>query len=356
MSQSALGNVTTDIRVSVHPVPSADWDAFVDAIWDRPIYFRSGWALLAREVFGHQVFFIEARDESGTLVGVLPLVRQRGLLGNFAISLPFVNYGGVLAKSTEVGLALMQQARQLAYDLKCSYLELRDIEHRDPSWSVRLDKVAMLLDLPDSIEELSKRLGSKLRSQIRRAEREAVEVRHGGLDLVPDFYSVFAENMRDLGTPVYPRRFFEAIVRRFPEHSHLLVVDHRGSPAAAAFMVIERKRAEIPWAACLSRAKPLAINMKLYWEALRSAIECHCTSFDFGRSTVNSGTFRFKQQWGAQPRQLYWQRWERKPGKADSREKIGHSWLMTFASALWQRLPLSVANSLGPLVSPSLPW
>jgi serine/alanine adding enzyme len=344
------------VKLSVQSFPSPDWDPFVDSIPGRSVYFRSGWTALANEVFGHDVFFIEARGESDELAGVLPLVRQRGLLGNFATSIPFFNYGGVLAASPEVASILMDRAKQLAFDLGCSYLELRDVEVRDPSWRVRKDKVSMVLDLPATVDELSKRLGSKLRSQIKRADRESVSVRSGGLELVADFYSVFAHNMRDLGTPVYPRRFFEAVIRRFADDVCLLVVDRAGKSAAAAFLVLEGGRAEIPWAACLAQAKPLGINMKLYWEALRLAIQRGCTSFDFGRSTVDSGTYRFKQQWGARPVQLYWHRWERNPSTAAPDDAGEHGRLMSYAVAIWQRLPLPVANVLGPLVSPSLPW
>jgi predicted N-acyltransferase len=182
-------------------------------------------------------------------------------------------------------------------------------------------------------------------------------VHQGGLDLLPEFYSVFCENMRDLGTPVYPRRFFEALLSKFPEQCVIVVVRCAGKAAAAAFLVVSGTLAEIPWACCRSRAKPLGFNMKLYWEVLEAAIALGCTRFDFGRSTRGSGTYRFKQQWGAQPVQLYWYRWEKRPGapKADLQRTDGRG-LLHYASVLWSRMPLPLSNALGPLVSPSLPW
>ncbi|MES1263377.1 MAG: FemAB-like protein, partial [Peristeroidobacter soli] len=121
--------------------------------------------------------------------------------------------------------------------------------------------------------------------------------------------------------------------------------------------------AEIPWASCRADAKPLGMNMKLYWEVLSLAIERGCTSFDFGRSTVDSGTFKFKKQWGAQPLPLHWHRWERRPAPAtvapdspDSAAGMGRGRIMRSATAVWQKLPLSVANTIGPWVSPGLPW
>lgn len=337
--------------------PSPDWDAFVKARPAASVYLRGGWSLLAQEVFGHDPHFIEARDHAGALCGVLPVVRQKSLLfGNFATSLPFFNYGGALADDEQVALQLMERARVLAQDLGCRYLELRDAEPRPGGWQVRTDKVTMILDLPADAAALSRQLGSKLRSQVKRADRESPSLRVGGAELLKDFYEVFCHTMRDLGTPVYPRRFFDALFRAFPDECLLVVVDRAGKPAAAGFLILADGRAEIPWAACREDAKPAGFNMKLYWEVLMAVIERGCRQFDFGRSTTDSGTYRFKKQWGARPMQLYWHRWERDadPAKAGVPAKEGR--LMRYATSAWQKLPLRVANALGPLVSPSLPW
>jgi FemAB-related protein (PEP-CTERM system-associated) len=342
--------------LSVSSTPAADWDTFVRAQPNACIYLLSGWTLLARDVFRHRAFFIEARDAAGRLTGVLPVVQQHSLIGNFATSVPFFNYGGALAVDDAVAVALMSRARELAQELGCSYLELRDVAARGGGWRVRDDKVSMILQLPRSTEELSKRLGSKLRSQIKRADRESVQTRTGGMELLDAFYDVFCRNMRDLGTPVYPKRFFRAIVERFADNVRLVVIDHGGAPAAAGFIVFNGGRAEIPWASCRSEAKPLGLNMKLYWEVLSAVIALGCTSFDFGRSTVDSGTYRFKKQWGAEPLQLHWHRWERNPQPASAPSAASSGRLMRYATAVWQRLPLPVANALGPLVSPGLPW
>jgi FemAB-related protein (PEP-CTERM system-associated) len=324
---------------------------------EASIYLMSGWALLAREVFGHRVFFVEGRDAAGTLCGVLPVVQQKSLLlGNFATSLPFFNYGGALCENVSLAQLMMERARELAEGLGCSYLEFRDTVQWPGEWIVRTDKVGMLLELPESLTALSQQLGSKLRSQVKRAERENPTVRTGGKELVEDFYGVFARNMRDLGTPVYPRKFFRALVEKFPELCQLLVLDCRGAPAAAAFLIIAGGRAEIPWAACSAEARPWGGNMKLYWEVLSLVSERGCRLFDFGRSTLGAGTYNFKKQWGAKPVPLYWHRWERRPAKKGHTAPAADGRIMRYATAMWQRLPLRIANAVGPLVSPGLPW
>lgn len=345
-------------QLAVLQEPPADWDAFVAKRPGASIYLLSGWALLAREVFGHRVFFIEARSPTKSLEGVLPLVRQKSaVFGNFLTSMPFFNYGGALADTPQVTLALMHRARDLAKQLGCRYLEFRDAQPQPGEWRVRTDKVTLILDLPADFATLSKQLGAKLRSQVKRAERESPAVRVGAAELLDDFYEVFCRTMRDLGTPVYPKRFFAAILRRFPQQCLLVVVDRAGSPAAAAFLILSADgRAEIPWAACRDDAKPAGFNMKLYWEVLRSLVERGCRQFDFGRSSVDSGTYRFKLQWGARPHQLYWHRWERGATAADTAAPAGDGGVIRHATAVWRRLPLAVANALGPIISPSLPW
>src|SRR5579884_1251576 len=163
----------SDLKLTILEQPPADWDTFVSARPAASIYLLSGWALLAREVFDHQAFFIEARSGAGTLQGVLPLVRQKSVIfGDFLTSLPFFNYGGALADSPRVTRDLMHQARELAQRLGCRYLEFRDAQPHEGEWRVRTDKVTLILELPPDFATLSKQLGAKLRSQVKRAERE----------------------------------------------------------------------------------------------------------------------------------------------------------------------------------------
>jgi FemAB-related protein (PEP-CTERM system-associated) len=211
----------------------------------------------------------------------------------------------------------------------------------------------MLLPLPQSADELWKQLPSKLRSQVKRPVREGATSVFGGVDLLEEFYRVFAKNMRDLGTPVYPRRFFRAILATFPESSSLAVVRLRGKPVAAAFLFEHRDTMEIPWASSLRTANSVGVNMQLYWSVLERAVARRMTVFDFGRSTADSGTFRFKQQWGAEPTQLYWHYWLRDGGSVPMLNPSNPRYRA--AVAAWQRLPLAVANWAGPRVVKYLP-
>jgi len=331
-----------------------EWDDFVASCANSSNCHLSGWRKVMGEVFHHQTFYLSARSRSGELVGVLPLVRQKSFLfGDHLISVPFLNYGGAVAVTGEVEQILMSKASKIALDLGVSHIEFRDVTRRCDEWPVRTDKVCMYLDLPDSPDDLWSAIGSKLRSQIRRPMKEGVEVVEGGLEILDEFYDVLSRNWRDLGSPLYSKRFFASILRAFPDTAFLLVARHGSRPVASGFFLGFHDRLEIPWAASIRDYNRIAVNMALYWEGLKRAIEKGYRCFDFGRSSVDSGTYRFKRQWGAEPRQLYWHYWLRDgnaiPLITPNNPKYN------LAIKVWQNLPVSVASTIGPMISKYLP-
>lgn len=328
------------------------WDAFVSQHDNASTYHLSGWRGLIKTVFGHETFYFCA-ERAGEVVGVLPLIRLRSrLFGDYLVSMPYFNYGGALAVDAGVDAALMQAAADKARELGCSHVEFRDTERRE-SWPVRTDKVTMELALPADFDKFWSGLGAKLRSQVKRPQKEGAEAVMGGQELLPEFYAVFARNMRDLGTPVYPIRFFSAILTTYPARAAITVVRYRGKPVAAGFILGHRRRLEIPWASANRDYNALGVNMLLYAEILKRAIADGYSTFDFGRSSRDSGTYRFKKQWGALERQLYWH-YALAPGR-DLPKLTPSNPKYQFAISLWQRLPLFAANALGPLIVKNLP-
>ncbi len=346
--------IPRELHIAVASAAPVDWDGYVAAHPHASAYHLADRVGLGNRVFGFTVHFLTARAGE-RLVGILPLVEQPGIFGGRSfVSLPFFNYGGVLADDDRAAAALAARAAELARQRRISFIELRHDRPLALDWTERLDKISMLLELPDSTAQLSKQLGAKLRSQIKRAERSQPQVQVGGRELLDEFYHVFCSVMRDLGTPVYPRRFFDAVFESLGDSALVVVVRVNGRAASAAILVEWRHTLEIPWAATLDEFRSAAINMRLYWEVLQLAIARGCRRFDFGRSTRDTGTHRFKEQWGAQPVQLHWHRWaarhESSPG-AD-----GEPRRFALATRAWSKLPLPVANWLGPFISPRLPW
>jgi FemAB-related protein (PEP-CTERM system-associated) len=317
-------------------------------------YHLSGWRQLVEEVFGHATYCVQARDGAGQVCGLLPLVRLRSrMFGDYMVSVPYVNYGGAIAADTHIERQLMDSAASLAAELGVSHVEFRDVAKRDGPYVLRTDKVVMVRELPADVDELWREVGAKVRAQVRRPSREGAVVVRGGGELLGDFYQVFARNMRDLGTPVYGREFFSAILRRFPAATSLTVVRLAGRPVAAAFLLRDRSRIEVPWASSLREHNASGVNMLLYWSLLEQAVQSGCREFDFGRSSRDSGTWRFKKQWGAQERPLYWHYWLAPgrpiPGLRTDNPKFA------LAIRLWQRLPVAVANLIGPSIVKNLP-
>ncbi len=343
------------MRISVASTAPEGWDEFVLGHPRATAWHRASAVAIGQRAFGLDTFYLSATDHVGKLIGVLPLVEQSSLLfGRFLSSVPFFTYGGVLAQDEAVAAALAARAGELARERRARHVELRhDAPLAGLPFAERLDKISLVLALPGDEAALSKQLGSKLRSQIKRAEREQPVIQWGGAELLADFYQVFARSMHELGTPVYPRRFFELTLQALGASADVLVVRMRGRAEAAAVIVRHGDRVEVPWAACSPEGKRGALNMRMYWEMLRLCVARGARAFDFGRSTVDSGTYRFKMQWGAQPLQLHWYYWL--PEGADI-PRLNHSNpKYELAAKMWRRLPLWGANLIGPWVARNLP-
>ncbi|CBL44133.1 Protein of unknown function, DUF482 [gamma proteobacterium HdN1] len=331
----------------------AAWDAYVTQNPASSIYHLSAWKTVIETAFGHETAYLYAADAQGNLCGVLPLVRLKSpLFGDFVVSIPYFNYGGALGEHAEVESALMLQASQRFAGTTVGHIEWRDVVRR-ASYSVREDKAAMILALPETEEVLWSQLGTKLRAQIKKPQKEAPMLLIGGEEYLEDFYAVFATNMRDLGTPVYAKSFFAIILRQLGKKARLVVIRHQGKPVSAAFLLGFRGQLEIPWASTVREANSLSMNMLLYWEVLRFAIREGYHQFDFGRSTRDAGTYKFKAQWGAQPKQLYWHYWLPE-GKELPRLNPDNP-KFKLAIAIWQRLPLWLTKLIGPPVVKYLP-
>ena len=331
-----------------------DFDGYLEAHPDASAYHSPVWLDVIHRAFGHETRYLVA-ESAGAVCGVLPLVFFNSrMFGRFTVSVPFVNYGGVLADGNVAARALLDRAIEETHRAGGTHLELRHTgEQVFPDLSPRRHKVVMELTLESTADEQWKVLDRKLRNQVRKAEKSGLTVEKGGLELLPDFYRVFARNMRDLGTPVYDIRFFHEVLSALPDRSRVLCVRHEGRPVAASIVHWHGRRIEVPWASALREFNPLCANVLLYWSMILLAISGECTTFDFGRSTPNEGTFHFKKQWGAVPRPLVWEYWTA-PGHATPDLSPANP-KFEFAVRAWQRLPVSVATALGPHIVRNIP-
>ena len=256
-------------------------------------------------------------------------------------------------ETDEIETALMEHAGGIALQSGATSIEFRDMFRRTGDWPCRDEKLLMILELPAAPEELFKALGTKRRTRIRRARKENPEIRRGGIELLEDFYTVFAITMRDLGTPVYAPRFFREMLEAFPDKAQIVSIRLDGEPVSAGFLLGHGDMMQIPWAGTLRKANRLAMNMLLYWDIIENTIERGFARFDFGRTTVGSGTHEFKKQWGAQPHQMHWHYWVA-PGQERPQLNPDNPRYKR-AISIWQKLPVPVTRLIGPHLVKNLP-
>ena len=334
----------------------AEWDAFVRTQPGWTHFHLAGWRTVIGRVHRHQCLYLAARHtEGGQLVAVLPLVRVRSLMfGHYLVSMPFVNYGGPLG--SEEGIrALVDEATAVAARWRVKLLELRSRTPLPVTLPVSHRKLTVVLDLPSDPDALWASLPTKLRSQIRRPRKDGVEVRFGRSEL-DAFHNVFAHHMRDLGTPAQPKAFFQAIAEVFPDDVHFAVAYHEGRPVAAGCGVTWGDEFEITWASALRSHNAMSPNMLVYWELMDRMARAGVRVFNFGRCSPDSGTYRFKMQWGGREERLWW--YQRTPhavaaeGAATPSPDQG---FFALAARVWQRLPVPVATRLGPSIVRFIP-
>jgi serine/alanine adding enzyme len=326
-----------------------EWDRYVATRPDATGYHEWAWLTVFSRAFGHEARALAAWS-GDRIVGVLPMMLVTSpLFGRSLTSMAFVNYGGVLADEEAVGLRLIDEARDVARREKCPHVELRHLDRRFPSLPCRQHKVTMTLSLQDGMWD---RLDRKVRNQIRKAQKSEL-VAVSGRNLLDEFYTVFSRNMRDLGTPVYSPRLFEEALAAFPDRANVHVVRLGDRPVAAGFTFRTGATVEVPWASSIRDFNALCPNHLLYWSILESAYGSGCTTLDFGRSTPNEGTFKFKAQWGAMPVPLHWEYI-----LADGAElpvlAAANPRLRVMVEA-WKRLPVPIAEKIGPWIVKGIP-
>ena len=329
------------------------WNNYVQSHTNASAYHLYEWRNVIKGCFGHSGKYLMAFDSSDCCRGILPLIAlESRLFGHFAVSVPYFNYGGPLADNDDIAQQLLDAGSNFCQSSGLEHLEVRATQRLN-SWTQRDEKASMILRLPDSEALLDQQLGSKLRAQINQAGAANLQWQVGGIELLKDFYSVFAQNMRDLGTPVYHINFFQEILLEFPEQCSLLVVYSDRKPASCAFLIGFKDMLEIPWASTLRKFNKLNANMLLYRQVLGFAINQGYQYFDFGRSSKDSGTFKFKKQWGATPLQHYWHYWL--PGGQDLPQLNPNSPKYQAAIKIWKRLPVWLTRLIGPKLVKNLP-
>lgn len=337
------------------PTDRVEWNRFLDTHPESTYCHRWEWQDVFEVAYGKRGYYLYA-TEGGRWTGLLPLVHMKGRLsGDCLVSLPFLDQGGVLSTSQATGSKLVEAAFELLGELKAEGLDLRGGSGEATSATEEeTHRYRFVLQLAPVEEELWSSIGPKVRNQIRKSRREGLETHSAASDELNGFYAVFARNMRDLGSPVHSKRLFREILSRFEPRARLyLTRDAEGREVAGGIAIRFKDTIVVPWASSLRSARSACPNHSLYWKVLQDAVRDGARHFDFGRSSVGTGTYRFKKQWGSSLEPLVWRFYDGdRRARAEPYLSAGQNARL---ADLWARLPLGLATRLGPLIRGRLP-
>lgn len=324
---------------------AARWDAFVQSCPDASFFHLSAWQGLIEDVFRHATHYLYA-ERDGVIEGVLPLGQVRSLLfGHALTSLPFAVYGGVAAGNDEAAHALVAEARRLAETLGVDHLELRHTQARHPDWPTQDLYVTFRKELLPDEEANLLAIPRKQRAMVRKG------IKHGlRAEIDPDverFFALYADNVHRHGTPALPKRYFQALKRAFGEACELLIVlTPEGKPISGVMSFYFRDEILPYYAGDDVDARDLAGNDFKYWELMRRACARGIRVFDYGRSKQGTGSYAFKKNWGFEPTPLYYE-YTLYKHDAIPQNNPSNAKYKLFIEA-WRRMPIGLANWLGP--------
>ena len=347
--------VPNDTTMQVKTLTAADalrWDAFVDSCPEATFFHRAGWQEVIQRSFGHATHFLFAESDDGLIQGILPLghVNSR-LFSNALISSPFSVYGGVAANSDQARKVLEQAACTLAEKLSVDYLELRNLQHRCPDWPVKDELYVTFRKIIDPDPDVNmKAIPRKQRAMVRKGIEAGLE---SAIDANVDrFYSAYSESVRNLGTPVFAKKYFQTLKTVFGDDCEVLTILKDGQLIASVMSFYFRDQVLPYYGGGTALARQCKGNDFMYWELMQRSAERGIQVFDYGRSKIGTGSFSFKKNWGFVPEPLYYEYHLVKAKELPDINPLNPKYALFIK--LWQRLPLPISQRLGPVLARNL--
>ena len=323
------------------------WDAFVMACPEATFFHRAGWQKIVQDIFHHDTYFLYAESDDG-IQGVLPLGHVNSwLFGNSLAGLPFAVYGGVAAANEVVAQALEHEAQQIARRLGVAHLEWRNINPRHADWPKQDLYVTFRKEILAEEEANLLAIPRKQRAMVRKGIKNGLA---STIDSeVARFFALYADNVRRHGTPALPKRYFQALQAEFGEDCEVLTVTAPDGRALSSVLSFYFRGEVLPYyAGDFEPARELAANDFKYWELMRRACARGLKVFDYGRSKQGTGSYAFKKNWGFEPTPLHYEYCLYKRDDVPQNHPSNAKYKLLIAT--WRRLPLVVANWLGPFV------
>lgn len=341
------------MRYKVCQLDEADcarWDSFVEHCPEATFFHRSGWKAVLERAFGHRTHYLYA-EKNGEIQGLLPLAQVKSLLfGNSLSSLPFCVYGGIIANNDEVRTALRKAACELATQLNVDALELRNTQASGQGWPTKQLYATFRKEIDVDPEVNLKAIPRKQRAVVRKGIKAGLE---SELDLGwQRLYRIYSESVRNLGTPVFSADYFKILREVFAEDCSVLMVTHQGQDIAGVMSFYFKDQVLPYYGGSIAQARALKGNDFMYWELMRQSGEQGIRVFDYGRSKEGTGPYSFKKNWGFTPEPLSYEYFLVKSKEMPDINPLNPKYRFFVNS--WKKLPLPVANFLGPMLSKSL--
>jgi len=326
------------------------WDEYLAQHPQATFFHRAGWKEVVERAFGHSTYYLYALDQEG-IIGVLPLVHVNSVLfGNSLVSTPFCVYGGILADSTSVSDQLRAKASQLAVELGVDTLELRNLGNSDSDWVKKDLYVTFRKELPENSEAVLPFIPNKQRAVVRKGIKAGLTAEEGWHGR--RMYDVYAESLRDLGTPVFSRYYFDILREVFGEDCRSLMIQHDGRDVAGVLSFYFRDQVLPYYAGSTAASRGLHAHGYMYWALMKNAVDQGIKVFDFGRSKKETGSYSFKKNWGFKAEPLDYEYLLVNSKSVPEVNPLNPKY--QYFIRAWKSLPLPIANRFGPILARSL--
>jgi len=339
-------------KITIRLYTAADqgqWDDYVDQHPEGTLFHRTPWKMSIDDSFGHRSYYLIAENIDGSITGLFPLFRLKSFLfGNYLISVPFAELGGVLADDDETAEQLFEYAASLTRELKSDYLEIRSRKAL-PGLKVKSLYYNFSREIFPELEANLLAIPRKSRAAVRQGIKCGLVAEYGN-HLFDQFYEILARNYQDLGTPVFPRSFFLNLLANHGEQAQIMVVKTiEGEPIATILIFFYRDRVIPYYAGSLNEFRKLSPNDFKYWELMKYGCENGYRVFDFGRSKEGAGSFDFKRHWGFEPESLAYQYYLNGIDELPNLSPTNPAYARKIA--MWKKLPFFATKIIGPLVA-----
>ncbi len=326
------------------------WDGFVELAPDATFFHKAGWKRVIERSFGHKTHYLYA-ERSGQIEAILPLSHINSLLfGNTLISTAFCVYGGLVASNNEAAASLRQAAIDLAERLQVDALELRNRQPSAESWPSKELYVTFRKQIDPDPEQNLKAIPRKQRAMVRKGIKAGLQSEtYSGWQRL---FQIYSESVRNLGTPVFPAKYFRILREEFADDCDVLMVTHEGRDIAGVMSFYFRDEVLPYYGGSAPAARSLKGNDFMYWELMRRSAESGIRIFDYGRSKIGTGSYSFKKNWGFEPEPLSYEYHLVKSDSIPDINPMNPKYQMFIK--LWKKLPLPAANFIGPMLSRSL--